>query len=163
MAAFLSFAIGHKRNEFIQFGVNESNIASRTLKEMKPRIPLPGKLISCSLNHSNKWYNMLVSGLAFPSSLLSQRGVRRTLVFRSDHSFEMIYVYMITVQVISNPTSPSFPLRWRGRPSLTYQSSSVIKQFSFITSLITVVPLILQACPSGLLPFGKAGMGRLSS
>jgi len=44
----------------------------------------------------------LASGLAFLTSLLAQRGVERTLVFRSDHSFEMIHVlYMITVQVIS--------------------------------------------------------------
>ena len=34
-----------------------------TLKEIKPSIPLPGKLISCSLNHSNKWYSIV--GLRF--------------------------------------------------------------------------------------------------
>jgi hypothetical protein len=60
---------------------SDNNIASNTRKEIKPRIPLPGKVIFCSLNHSNKWYSIV--GLEFwpPKPPCFRREVKEGLWF----------------------------------------------------------------------------------
>src|SRR6187399_3691279 len=70
---------------------SDNNIASNTRKEIKPRIPLPGKVIFCSLNHSNKWYSIVGPGFWPPKPPHFRREVKEGLwfffqiIFTDDH------------------------------------------------------------------------------
>src|SRR5436190_16617961 len=88
---------------------SDNNIASNTRKEINPRIPLPGKLIFCSLNHSNKWYSIVGFKFWPPKPPHFRREVKEGLwfffqiIFTDDH---LLYDYRPSN---FNPASPSYP------------------------------------------------------
>src|SRR6187401_2294677 len=106
---------------------SDNSIASNTRKEIKPRIPLPGKLISFSLNHSNKWYSIV--GLVFwpPKPPCFRREVKEGLwffvqiIFTDDH-FINDYRPSNSIYLLLRRTLP-LPVHYSAS-DLTFQTSS---------------------------------------